>query len=98
MIAAVSLAEERLGAQPQDRLRRRHALPAAMAGAAEIAPVLRGACALPDPAKPGAYKRFVLDFRGGPAVLDFVNGAELRRYGRPASPLPITRSAPRTTR
>src|SRR5712692_1756294 len=80
MISIVSLAEERLARG------RRHVfvpakLPAACPGVAEIAPVLRGACALSDPAVPGIYKRFVLDFRAGPAILNFVNGAELERYG-----------------
>jgi rhamnose utilization protein RhaD (predicted bifunctional aldolase and dehydrogenase)/NAD(P)-dependent dehydrogenase (short-subunit alcohol dehydrogenase family) len=81
MIAAVSLAEERL-------TRRRATvfagigLPAAVAGAAEVAPILRGACALADPSGSGAFKRFILEFRSSPAVLDYVNGAELRRYGQ----------------
>ena len=81
MIAAVTLAEERL-----KRGRRNvfapAALPGKIASATEVAPLLRGACALSDPAVPGAYKRFVLDFRGGPAVLNLVNGAEIGRYGR----------------
>ena len=47
---------------------------------AEVAPILRGACSLPRPAHEGAWRRPVLDFRGGDAVLDFVNGAELARY------------------
>jgi rhamnose utilization protein RhaD (predicted bifunctional aldolase and dehydrogenase)/NAD(P)-dependent dehydrogenase (short-subunit alcohol dehydrogenase family) len=81
MIDAVTRAEERL------RRGRRNvfaagALPAAIAKAEEVAPILRGACALPDPALAGAYKRFVLDFRGGPAVLNLVNGADIERYGR----------------
>jgi rhamnose utilization protein RhaD (predicted bifunctional aldolase and dehydrogenase)/NAD(P)-dependent dehydrogenase (short-subunit alcohol dehydrogenase family) len=80
MIAIVSLAEERL-ARGRRSVFVPAKLPAALAGAAEIAPVLRGACALPDPAVPGNYKRFVLDFRGGPAIVNFVNGAELPRYG-----------------
>jgi rhamnose utilization protein RhaD (predicted bifunctional aldolase and dehydrogenase)/NAD(P)-dependent dehydrogenase (short-subunit alcohol dehydrogenase family) len=81
MIAAVSLAEERL-------TRRRTTvfasirLPAALAGASEVAPILRGACAIADPSGSGACKRFVLDFRSNPAVLAYVNGAELRRYGQ----------------
>jgi len=81
MIAAVSRAEERL-------TRRRATvfagicLPAAVAGAAEVAPILRGACALADPSGSGAFKRFILEFRSSPAVLDYVNGAELRRYGQ----------------
>src|SRR5437762_8604682 len=81
MIAIVNLAEERL-----ERGRKTvfipAKLPAALAGVAEIAPVLRGACALSDPAVPGNYKRFVLDFRAGRAILNFVNGAELERYGQ----------------
>ncbi len=56
-------------------------LPPALADLAEVAPILRGACALPDPATPGLYKRFVLNFRGGPAVRNFVDGAEVKRYG-----------------
>jgi rhamnose utilization protein RhaD (predicted bifunctional aldolase and dehydrogenase)/NAD(P)-dependent dehydrogenase (short-subunit alcohol dehydrogenase family) len=80
MIAIVSLAEERL------RDGRRNvfaaaALPAVIADPAEIAPILRGACALPDPTTPGLYKRFVLDFRGSPAARNFVDGAEVKRYG-----------------
>jgi rhamnose utilization protein RhaD (predicted bifunctional aldolase and dehydrogenase)/NAD(P)-dependent dehydrogenase (short-subunit alcohol dehydrogenase family) len=81
MIAAVSLAEERLE-------RRRKAvfaparLPAAIAGASDVAPILRGACAIADPTGSGAYKRFVLEFRSGPAVLEYVNGVELNRYGQ----------------
>jgi rhamnose utilization protein RhaD (predicted bifunctional aldolase and dehydrogenase)/NAD(P)-dependent dehydrogenase (short-subunit alcohol dehydrogenase family) len=80
MIAIVSLAEERL-ARGRKSVFIPAKLPAATEGAAEIAPVLRGACALPDPATAGLYKRFVLDFRAGPAILNFVNGAELGRYG-----------------
>jgi rhamnose utilization protein RhaD (predicted bifunctional aldolase and dehydrogenase)/NAD(P)-dependent dehydrogenase (short-subunit alcohol dehydrogenase family) len=80
MIAIVSLAEERL-VRGRRNVFAGAALPAALAGPAEIAPILRGACALPDPATPGLYKRFVLDFRGGPAIRNFVDGAEVKRYG-----------------
>src|SRR5581483_1017697 len=78
MIAAVTDDETRLSQG------RRHvfpgaALPNLIASAAEIAPIVRGACALAEPA--GAWKRFVLDFRATPEVLNFVNGAELSRYG-----------------
>src|SRR4029077_17538136 len=51
------------------------------AAVAEIAPILRGSCAIPDPAAPGLYQRFVLDFRGGKAVRQLVDGADLARYG-----------------
>jgi len=81
MITAVSLAEERL-AQGRKTVFAGVRLPAAVAGAAEVAPILRGACAIADPAGSGAFKRFILEFRSNPAVLDYVNGAELRRYGQ----------------
>ena len=80
MIAIVSLAEERLACGRRNVFVPA-ALPAGLAGPSDIAPILRGICALPDPATEGHYKRFVLDFRGGPAVRNFVDGAELLRYG-----------------
>jgi NAD(P)-dependent dehydrogenase (short-subunit alcohol dehydrogenase family) len=81
MIKAVSLAEERL-ARRRTTVFAAARLPAAVAGAAEVAPILRGACAIPDPTGSGAYKRFILEFRSDPAVLDYVHGAELHRYGQ----------------
>ncbi|HKS89239.1 MAG TPA: bifunctional aldolase/short-chain dehydrogenase, partial [Stellaceae bacterium] len=81
MIALVSLAEGRLS-DGRNSVFVPRALPSALAGPAKVAPILRGICAIADPAQPGAYKRFVLDFRGGPAVRRFVDGGELERYGR----------------
>src|SRR5437660_3279080 len=81
MIAAVSLAEERL-AHRRKTVFAAARLPDSIAAAAEVAPILRGACAIADPASSGSYKRFILDFRSSSAVLNYVNGAELGRYGR----------------
>ena len=81
MVAGVSLAEERL-ARHRKSVFAAASLPVAIASAAEVAPILRGACAISSPIASGAYKRFILDFRTGPAVLDYVNGAELSRYGQ----------------
>jgi rhamnose utilization protein RhaD (predicted bifunctional aldolase and dehydrogenase)/NAD(P)-dependent dehydrogenase (short-subunit alcohol dehydrogenase family) len=81
MISAVSLAEERL-ARARTTVFVPARLPSAVAGVAEVAPILRGACAIADSSGSGAYKRFILEFRNGAAVLDYVNGAELDRYGR----------------
>ncbi len=81
MIAMVTLAEERV-AGGRRRIFAPGALPERLAAPAEIAPIVRGACAIADPASAGAYKRFVLDFRGDPAVLAYVNGAELTRYSQ----------------
>jgi len=81
MITMVSLAEERL-AHRRKPVFAPARLPAAVAGAAEVAPILRGACAIADAAGSGAYKRFNLEFRSSSAVLNYVNGAELGRYGQ----------------
>jgi rhamnose utilization protein RhaD (predicted bifunctional aldolase and dehydrogenase)/NAD(P)-dependent dehydrogenase (short-subunit alcohol dehydrogenase family) len=81
MIAAVSLAEDRLK-RGRNRVFVPAALPAALAEVAAVAPILRGACAIPDPEGAGNEKRFILDFRTSPAILDYVGGAEVERYGR----------------
>jgi len=81
MIAAVSLAEAEV-ARGRRSVFVPAPIPAAIAQVAQVAPILRGACAIPDAAGSGAWTRFLLDFRTGPAVLDYVNGAELSRYGQ----------------
>jgi len=81
MITAVSRAEEQL-ARRRKTVFAGVRLPTAVAAAAEVAPILRGTCAIADPSGSGAFKRFILEFRSNPAVLDYVNGAELRRYGQ----------------
>jgi rhamnose utilization protein RhaD (predicted bifunctional aldolase and dehydrogenase)/NAD(P)-dependent dehydrogenase (short-subunit alcohol dehydrogenase family) len=81
MIAAASLAEERL-ARGQKSVFFPARLPTAIARAAEVAPILRGACAISDPGGSGDYRRFILEFRSNAALLGYVNGAELERYAR----------------
>jgi rhamnose utilization protein RhaD (predicted bifunctional aldolase and dehydrogenase)/NAD(P)-dependent dehydrogenase (short-subunit alcohol dehydrogenase family) len=81
MIALVTLAEERLAKNRKSAFMSAK-LPARPATVAEIAPIIRGACSLPDSRIDGAWKRFVLDFRGGDAVMNFVNGSEVTRYGQ----------------
>jgi rhamnose utilization protein RhaD (predicted bifunctional aldolase and dehydrogenase)/NAD(P)-dependent dehydrogenase (short-subunit alcohol dehydrogenase family) len=81
MIAMVTLAEERV-ASGRRRIFSPGALPDRLAAPAEIAPIIRGACAIADPAVAGAYRRFVLDFRSDPAILAYVSGAERARYSQ----------------
>jgi rhamnose utilization protein RhaD (predicted bifunctional aldolase and dehydrogenase)/NAD(P)-dependent dehydrogenase (short-subunit alcohol dehydrogenase family) len=81
MVAAVSRAEQQLTHRRKTVFAIAR-LPAAIASEAEVAPILRGACAIPSPTEAGAYKRFLLDFRTGAAVLNYVNGVELARYGQ----------------
>jgi NAD(P)-dependent dehydrogenase (short-subunit alcohol dehydrogenase family) len=47
-----------------------------------VAPIIRGACSLPDGKTDGGWKRFVLDFRRSDAVMNFVNGSDVARYGQ----------------
>jgi rhamnose utilization protein RhaD (predicted bifunctional aldolase and dehydrogenase)/NAD(P)-dependent dehydrogenase (short-subunit alcohol dehydrogenase family) len=81
MIALVTLAEERLARQRKPAFVGAK-LPPHPARLADVAPIIRGACSLPDTRIDGAWKRFVLDFRGNAAVMNFVNGAEIARYGQ----------------
>ena len=81
MIALVTLAEERL-TKNRKAVFVTAQLPQAIAAVAEVAPILRGAASLADETIEGAWRRLILDFRTGPAVLNFVNGAELARYSQ----------------
>jgi rhamnose utilization protein RhaD (predicted bifunctional aldolase and dehydrogenase)/NAD(P)-dependent dehydrogenase (short-subunit alcohol dehydrogenase family) len=81
MIAAVTAAEAVL-ARGRRPVFVPAQLPPAIAAVAEAAPILRGACAIADPRRAGAWTRFVLDFRAGRAVRTYVDGAELARYAQ----------------
>jgi rhamnulose-1-phosphate aldolase/alcohol dehydrogenase len=80
MIAFVTLAEERLSRGRKSFVQAR--LPETLAGVAQIAPTLRGACAISRDEQAGTVKRQILNFRSSPAILDYVNGAELARYSQ----------------
>jgi rhamnose utilization protein RhaD (predicted bifunctional aldolase and dehydrogenase)/NAD(P)-dependent dehydrogenase (short-subunit alcohol dehydrogenase family) len=78
MIEMVSLAEARL------RRGRRAVFATAQLSQVllplvDAAPIVRGACALKDAAG-GAHRRLILEFRNSDAILNFVNGAEVKRY------------------
>ena len=81
MIALVTLAEQRL-AQHRKPAFVSAKLPGPPARLADVAPIVRGACSLPDSKSDGDWKRFVLEFRGNDVVTNFVNGAEVARYGQ----------------
>jgi rhamnose utilization protein RhaD (predicted bifunctional aldolase and dehydrogenase)/NAD(P)-dependent dehydrogenase (short-subunit alcohol dehydrogenase family) len=81
MIALVTLAEERLAKNRKPAFTSAR-LPPRPARIADVAPIVRGACSLADSKIDGAWKRFVLDFRGNAAVMNFVNGTEVVRYGQ----------------
>ena len=81
MVALVDTAETWL-AKHRKRSLGRATLPARLAPLHDVAPIVRGACAIPDGRSEGAWKRFVLDFRCSEAVMNFVNGDEVARYGQ----------------
>jgi NAD(P)-dependent dehydrogenase (short-subunit alcohol dehydrogenase family) len=49
---------------------------------ADIAPILRGAVAIERNEMAGTVKRQILCFRANPAILNYVNGAEVSRYSQ----------------
>jgi rhamnose utilization protein RhaD (predicted bifunctional aldolase and dehydrogenase)/NAD(P)-dependent dehydrogenase (short-subunit alcohol dehydrogenase family) len=57
-------------------------VPQSTAPLASVAPVLRGVCSLKDERIEGAWRRLILDYRSDPAILNFVNGAEIARYSQ----------------
>jgi len=61
-------------------------LPKRIAPVAEVAPILRGLAAL-DRAN-GEPLRWVLDFRTGPGILEFVNGQDVDRYSQQGTATP----------
>jgi rhamnose utilization protein RhaD (predicted bifunctional aldolase and dehydrogenase)/NAD(P)-dependent dehydrogenase (short-subunit alcohol dehydrogenase family) len=87
MIDAVSLVEQRLR-QGRKAVFAGSPLPTPNLTAAEIAPILRGACSLRDESWLDNWRRFVLDFRTGREILTYVDGEDLCRYSQegPATP------------
>ncbi|HEV3372010.1 MAG TPA: bifunctional aldolase/short-chain dehydrogenase [Xanthobacteraceae bacterium] len=81
MIELVTRAEERLTRNRSAVFETAH-LSQATAPLALVAPVLRGACSAKDERGEGAWRRLILEFRATPDILNFVNGAELARYGQ----------------
>ncbi len=76
MTRMVSLAEARL-TRDRKPVFAQALLPAEAPLLAAIAPIVRGACG---GGENDDWRRMILDFRTSPAILDYVNGAELARY------------------
>ncbi len=71
-------------------------LPDDVAGPHEIAPIVRGLVAGKPASAGGEPKRVILCHRSSPAILDYVGGAELARYGHagPVTPDHVIRTKP----
>jgi NAD(P)-dependent dehydrogenase (short-subunit alcohol dehydrogenase family)/ribulose-5-phosphate 4-epimerase/fuculose-1-phosphate aldolase len=75
MIAFVSRAEDFV-------VRNRKSVAVAQRGplpVADVAPIVRGACSEKDDKIEGAWRRLVLEFRTGNAIVDFLDGKDLQR-------------------
>jgi rhamnose utilization protein RhaD (predicted bifunctional aldolase and dehydrogenase)/NAD(P)-dependent dehydrogenase (short-subunit alcohol dehydrogenase family) len=79
MIEMVSLAEARLREGRPVVFQTAH-VTAEPASAADIAPILRGACAIHHPGQEPS--RFIAEFRSNSEILDYVNGADLASYSQ----------------
>ncbi|MDE2167042.1 MAG: bifunctional aldolase/short-chain dehydrogenase [Alphaproteobacteria bacterium] len=82
MIAAVGAAEAHIRKKGTRRIFPAIDLPSRLAGVAEVAPILRGTCAVKDDKVEGAYRRLILEFRASPAILAYANGREIVRYSQ----------------
>ena len=80
MIAMVMLAEEFVARKRKTMAAA--ALPHNIAGESHIAPIVRGVCSEKDATVEGAWRRLVLEFRGGEAVRNFVNAKDLQRVSQ----------------
>jgi rhamnose utilization protein RhaD (predicted bifunctional aldolase and dehydrogenase)/NAD(P)-dependent dehydrogenase (short-subunit alcohol dehydrogenase family) len=61
-------------------------LPERLATAADVAPILRGMCAIDR--GDGAYTRWIVEFRSSPQIVDFVSGEQVTRYGMQGTATP----------
>ena len=95
MIDLVSLAEKHL-TQARTTRPAKARLPKQLVAAKNVAPVLRGAVAMPADHGDERRTRFILDHRAGRKVLDYVNGRELSRYSQqgPVTPDHVIRTKP----
>jgi rhamnose utilization protein RhaD (predicted bifunctional aldolase and dehydrogenase)/NAD(P)-dependent dehydrogenase (short-subunit alcohol dehydrogenase family) len=80
MIELVSRAEARLK-QNRKAVFKPAQLPQQVPPSDDVAPVIRGACSVKNDGGEGAHRRMILEYRSNDAILNFINGAELKRYG-----------------
>jgi rhamnose utilization protein RhaD (predicted bifunctional aldolase and dehydrogenase)/NAD(P)-dependent dehydrogenase (short-subunit alcohol dehydrogenase family) len=58
------------------------AMPRNVAGEAHVAPIVRGVCSEKDHDIEGAWRRLILEFRGGESVLNFLRAHDLKRLAQ----------------
>ncbi|MDE1903498.1 MAG: class II aldolase/adducin family protein, partial [Alphaproteobacteria bacterium] len=82
MIAAVTAAEARIQKKGTRRVFPAITLPQRIASVADVAPIVRGACAVKDEKIEGAWRRLILEFRTSSPILAYANGREAARYSQ----------------
>ena len=95
MIALVTLAETKLASQKPAPFQTAK-LPGKPADVASVAPVVRGAVAMPLDLEKERWSRFVLEHRASEKVMHFVNGRDVARYSHKgvATPDHVIRTKP----
>ena len=95
MIELVALAEAKLASEKPARLVAAK-LPEKPADVTAVAPIVRGALAVPVDLNEGRWTRFVLDHRASDRIMQFVNGREVSRYSQAgvATPDHVIRTKP----
>ncbi|MDA0769019.1 MAG: bifunctional aldolase/short-chain dehydrogenase [Chloroflexi bacterium] len=81
MIDLVTQVEERLR-KGRKRVFAAASIPPGMPTAADVAPIIRGACSIHDESGHGNHRRFLLNFRTSPEILAYVNGKDIARYSQ----------------
>ena len=81
MIALVSIAEATLRGGRR-RVFRSAGLRGRIAPVAAVAPIIRGACAMAGDENADPWRRMMLEFRTGPGIRAYVDGADLGRYSQ----------------
>lgn len=80
MIGFVTCAESRV--QKNRKTVAAAKLPRQVVPPGDVAPILRGACALRDADGEGAHRRFVVEFRSSDTIINYVNGKDVARFSR----------------
>src|SRR5262249_15472790 len=81
MIKMVTRAEDRLK-KNRKAVFKTAQIPQQIVPNTDMAPILRGACALKNDGGEGAHRRLIMEFRTSDAIVNYVNGAELARYSQ----------------
>jgi len=87
MIEGVNSIEARI-ASTERRSFPSSALPAAIASVEDVAPIVRGACFFEKTPGEKDYEGFILEFRSSPALLEYVNTADLESFSRKGAMTP----------